>query len=103
MFCYQPDYKKPTEPVSKALFDQLVDSEQTRWLTARHRELRAALPAIMEGDTTLLGQWQDFEPFLKYCRKEERSTEKKGATTKGDAFASRAIEQRRILAFRRSH
>ena len=94
MFCYQPDYKKPTEPVSKALFDQLVDSEQTRWLTARHRELRAALPAIMEGDTTLLGQWQDFEPFLKYCRKEERSTEKKGATTKGEWFKSLTVEQK---------
>ena len=94
MFCYQPDYKKPTEPVSKALFDQLVDSEQTRWLTARHRELRAALPAIMEGDTTLLGQWQDFEPFLKYCRKEERSTEKKGTATKGEWFNSLTTEQK---------
>jgi len=94
MFCYQPDYKKPTEPVSKALFDQLVDSEQTRWLTARHRELRAALPAIMEGDTTLLGRWQDFEPFLKYCRKEERSTERKGTATKGEWFNSLTVEQK---------
>ena len=94
MFCYQPDYKKPTEPVSKALFDQLVDSEQTRWLTARHRELRAALPAIMEGDTTLLGRWQDFEPFLKYCRKEEQSTEKKGTATKGEWFNSLTVEQK---------
>ena len=34
MFCYQRNYQSPTEPVSKALFDSLVDSEQTRWLTA---------------------------------------------------------------------
>ena len=94
MFCYQPDYKKPTAPVSKALFDQLVDSEQTRWLTERHRELRAALPAIKEGDTALLGRWTADEAFQMYCIREETSTEKKGTKTRGQLFKAMTEEQR---------
>ena len=94
MFCYQPDYKKPTAPVNKALFDQLVDSEQTRWLTERHRELRAALPAIKEGDTALLGRWTADEAFQMYCIREETSTEKKGIKTRGQLFKAMTEEQR---------
>ena len=94
MFCYQKDIFKPTEPVSKALFDQLVDSEQTRWLTARHRELRAALPAIKEGDAALLAHWTDDEAFQMYCLREETSTEKKGDKTRGQLFKAMTQEQR---------
>ena len=94
MFCYQKDIYKPTEPVSKALFDQLVDSEQTRWLTARHRELRAALPAIKEGDAALLAHWTDDEAFQMYCLREETSTEKKGDKTRGQLFKAMTQEQR---------
>ena len=83
MFCYQRNYQSPTEPVSKALFDSLVDSEQTRWLTATHRELRAALPAISEGDKALLERWESFEPFVKYSQKQAASRARK---TKGQTI-----------------
>ena len=94
MFCYQQEIYKQTEPVNKALFDYLVDDERTRWLTAQHRELRAALPAIGEGDTALLSRWTSDEAFQMYCIKEEASTEKKGAKTRGHLFTKMTDLQR---------
>ena len=95
MFCYQRNYQSPTEPVSKALFDSLVDSEQTRWLTATHRELRAALPAIAEGDKKLLRRWKSFEPFVKYSVKQagSRARKAKGQTI-GEWWATLSEEQK---------
>ena len=95
MFCYQRNYQSPTEPVSKALFDSLVDSEQTRWLTATHRELRAALPAIAEGDKALLERWESFEPFVKYSQKQaaSRARKTKGQTI-GEWWATLSEEQK---------
>ena len=95
MFCYQRNYQSPTEPVSKTLFDSLVDSEQTRWLTATHRELRAALPAIAEGDKKLLRRWKSFEPFVKYSAKQAGSKAKKSkGQTIGEWWATLTEEQK---------
>ena len=43
MFCYQRSFGLPTEIVTASIFNQLVDSAQTRWLTREHRRLREAL------------------------------------------------------------
>ena len=57
MFCNQSRFDLPTAIVTAAIFNQLVDSAQTRWLTTQHRKLREALPSILEGDQDLLNQW----------------------------------------------
>ena len=94
MFCYQPDFFKPTVNVDPKLFSSLVDSKKTRDYTARHRELRAALPDILAGNRQLLGQWQHCEPFVNYCAKEERNTSPQGDTTKGEVFRAMTLEQK---------
>ncbi|MBR3080090.1 MAG: hypothetical protein IKH01_09860 [Prevotella sp.] len=43
MFCNQSRFDLPTAIVTESIFNQLVDSAQTRWLTTQHRKLREAL------------------------------------------------------------
>ena len=43
MFCNQSRFDLPTAIVTASIFNQLVDSAQTRWLTSEHRRLREAL------------------------------------------------------------
>ena len=43
MFCNQSRFDLPTAIVTESIFNQLVDSAQTRWLTSEHRRLREAL------------------------------------------------------------
>ena len=43
MFCNQSRFDLPTAIVTESIFNQLVDSAQTKWLTTEHRRLREAL------------------------------------------------------------
>ena len=43
MFCNQSRFDLPTAIVTESIFNQLVDSAQTKWLTTEHRKLREAL------------------------------------------------------------
>lgn len=61
MFCNQQRFDLPTAIVTAAIFNNLVDSAQTKWLTNEHRKLREALPSILEGDAELLAQWANDE------------------------------------------
>ena len=87
MFCNQSRFDLPTAIVTASIFNQLVDSAQTRWLTREHRKLREALPSILEGDAELLNQWAQDENFIKFCQGQEASRKKaSGGKTKGEAF-----------------
>ena len=95
MFCNQSRFDLPTAIVTAEIFNQLVDSAQTRWLTTEHRKLREALPAILEGDTDLLNQWVSDENFIKFCQGQEASRKRgSGGKTKGELFAQLPIEKK---------
>jgi len=47
MFCNQSRFDLPTTIVTAEVFNNLVDSAQTKWLTREHRRLREALPSIL--------------------------------------------------------
>ena len=77
------------------IFNQLVDSAQTRWLTREHRKLREALPSILEGDAELLNQWAQDENFIKFCQGQETSRRKAaGGKTKGEVFKALTLEKK---------
>ncbi|MCR5039429.1 MAG: hypothetical protein K6A94_08855, partial [Bacteroidales bacterium] len=85
----------PTAIVTAASFNQLVDSAQTKWLTNEHRNLREALPSILEGDAELLNQWANDENFIKFCQGQEASRKKAaGGKTKGEVFKALTIEKK---------
>ena len=95
MFCNQQRFDLPTAIVTASIFNQLVDSAQTRWLTREHRRLREALPSILEGDTELLNQWVNDENFIKFCQGQEASRKKvAGGKTKGEVFKALTIEKK---------
>ena len=95
MFCNQPRFDLPTAIVTADIFNRLVDSAQTRWLTTEHRKLREALPAILEGDTKLLDQWVSDENFMKFCQGQEASRKRaSGGNTKGELFQALPIEKK---------
>ena len=71
MFCNQSRFDLPTTIVTAEVFNNLVDSAQTKWLTKEHRKLREALPSILEGDAELLAQWANDENFIKFCQGQE--------------------------------
>ena len=95
MFCNQSRFDLPTAIVTASIFNQLVDSAQTRWLTREHRKLREALPSILEGDAELLAQWANDENFIKFCQGQEASRKKAaGGKTKGEVFKALTIEKK---------
>ena len=95
MFCNQSRFDLPTAIVTAEIFNQLVDSAQTRWLTTEHRKLREALPAIIEGDKELLNQWVSDENFIKFCQGQEASRKKgSGGKSKGELFTQLPIEKK---------
>ena len=95
MFCNQSRFDLPTAIVTASIFNQLVDSAQTRWLTREHRKLREALPSILEGDGALLNQWAQDENFIKFCQVQEASRKKAaGGKTKGEVFRALTIEKK---------
>ena len=95
MFCNQSRFDLPTAIVTASIFNQLVDSAQTRWLTREHRRLREALPSILEGDAELLNQWANNENFIKFCQGQEASRKKAaGGKTKGEVFKALTIEKK---------
>ena len=95
MFCNQQRFDLPTAIVTASIFNQLVDSAQTRWLTREHRKLREALPSILEGDTELLNQWASDENFIKFCQGQEASRKKAaGGKTKGEVFKALSLEKK---------
>ena len=95
MFCNQSRFDLPTAIVTADIFNNLVDSAQTRWLTTEHRKLREALPAILEGDTELLNQWAQDENFVKFCQGQEASKKRgSGGKTKGEVFKELPIEKK---------
>ena len=95
MFCNQSRFDLPTAIVTASIFNQLVDSAQTRWLTREHRKLREALPSILEGDSELLDQWANDENFIKFCQGQEASKKKAaGGKTKGEVFKALTIEKK---------
>ena len=95
MFCYQRSFDLPTAIVTAAIFNSLVDSAQTKWLTTQHRKLREALPSILEGDAELLAQWTQDENFQKFCQGQEASKKRvAGGKTKGEVFKALTIEKK---------
>ena len=95
MFCNQQRFDLPTTIVTLSLFNSLVDSAQTRWLTREHRRLREALPSILEGDAELLAQWTQDENFQKFCQGQEASKKRvAGGKTKGEVFKALTIEKK---------
>ena len=123
MFCNQSRFDLPTAIVTASIFNQLVDSAQTRWLTREHRRLREALAnsspklgevrrGLNEGistsvqttptppnsggeKNTLLNQWANDENFIKFCQRQEASRKKAtGGKTKGEVFKALTIEKK---------
>ena len=95
MFCNQQRFDLPTAIVTAAIFNSLVDSAQTKWLTTQHRRLREALPSILEGNAELLAQWTGDENFIKYCQGQEASKKRvAGGKTKGEVFKALTIEKK---------
>ena len=95
MFCNQQRFDLPTAIVTAAIFNSLVDSAQTKWLTTQHRRLREALPSILEGNAELLAQWTGDENFIKYCQGQEASKKRvAGGKTKGEVFKALTIDKK---------
>ena len=70
MFSFQREFSKPTEVVGRELFDSLVDSIQTRWLTREHRRWRDNMPSI-QADEALQRQWAGNEEFRRWCAEQQ--------------------------------
>ena len=95
MFCNQQRFDLPTAIVTLSLFNSLVDSAQTRWLTREHRRLREALPSILGGDEALKEQWAQDENFIKFCLGQEANRKRgAGGKTKGEIFKALTVEQK---------
>ena len=95
MFCNQSRFDLPTAIVTASIFNQLVDSAQTKWLTTEHRKLREALPAILDGDSELLQKWVSNENFIKFCQGQEASRKRgSGGKSKGELFQALPFEKK---------
>ena len=86
MFCYQREFRLPTEIVTQELLHQLVGSPQTRWLTQEHRRWRDNMPSIV-ADSALQEEWAKDEEFQKFCIEEPpRLRKQKDGKKKAEAF-----------------
>ena len=86
MFCFQREFRLPTEIVTQQLLHQLVGSPQTRWLTQEHRRWRDAMPSIV-ADEMLQEEWAKDEEFQKFCIEEPaRLRKQKDGKKKAEAF-----------------
>jgi len=86
MFCYQREFRLPTEIVTQQLLHQLVGSPQTRWLTQEHRRWRDQMPSIV-ADENLQEEWAKNEEFQKFCINEPaRLRKQKDGKKKAEAF-----------------
>ena len=95
MFCNQQRFDLPTTIVTLSLFNSLVDSAQTRWLTREHRRLREALPSILAGDAELLAQWAQDGEFNKFCQGQEANRKRgAGGKAKGEIFKALTLEKK---------
>ena len=97
MFCNQSRFDLPTTIVTAEVFNNLVDSAQTKWLTREHRRLREALPSILAIDkkSAELEKWARDENFIKFCQGQEASKKRgAGGKTKGEIFKALPIEKK---------
>ena len=86
MFCFQREFRLPTEIVTQQLLHQLVGSTQTRWLTQEHRRWRDAMPSIV-ADSALQEEWAKDGEFQKFCIEEPaRLRKQKDGKRKAEAF-----------------
>ena len=94
MFCYQREFRLPTETVTQQLLRQLVGSPQTRWLTKEHRRWRDNMPSIL-ADAQLQEQWAKDEEYQKWCIDQENDHRfvRKGVT-RAQAFKAMTLPQR---------
>ena len=94
MFCYQREFRLPTETVTQQLLRQLMGSPQTRWLTKEHRRWRDNMPSIL-ADAQLQEQWAKDEEYQKWCIDQENDHRfvRKGVT-RAQAFKAMTPPQR---------
>ena len=94
MFCYQREFRLPTETVTQQLLRQLVGSPQTRWLTKEHRRWRDNMPSIL-ADAQLQEQWAKDEEYQKWGIDQENDHRfvRKGVT-RAQAFKAMTLPQR---------
>ena len=86
MFCYQREFRLPTETVTQQLLRDLLGSAQTRWLTHEHRRWRDNMPSIIS-DEKLQEEWAKDEEFQKFCIEEPaRLRKQKDGRKKAEAF-----------------
>ena len=86
MFCYQREFRLPTETVTQQLLRDLLGSAQTRWLTHEHRRWRDNMPSIIS-DEKLQEEWAKDEEFQKFCIEEPARLQKqKDGKKKAEAF-----------------
>ena len=86
MFCYQREFRLPTETVKQQLLRDLLGSAQTRWLTHEHRRWRDNMPSIIS-DENLQEEWAKDEEFQKFCIEEPaRLRKQKDGKKKAEAF-----------------
>ena len=86
MFCYQREFRLPTETVTQQLLRDLLGSAQTRWLTHEHRRWRDNMPSIIS-DEKLQEEWAKDEEFQKFCIEEPaRLRKQKDGKKKAEAF-----------------
>ena len=103
MFCNQQRFDLPTAIVTLSLFNSLVDSAQTRWLTREHRRLRKSLTpdpsphgeGSIYTNPELLEQWKKDENFQKFCSVQEANRKRgAGGKTKGEIFKALTLEKK---------
>ena len=86
MFCYQREFRLPTETVTQQLLRDLLGSAQTRWLTHEHRRWRDNMPSIIS-DEKLQEEWAKDEEFQRFCIEEPaRLRKQKDGKKKAEAF-----------------
>ena len=94
MFCYQPEklfygemtpgvYNSATELMTPELWRQMTTSPQTRWLTAKHREVKDSLDDA---------RWAADADFLEYDRRMKRKRNSKA----GKAYAACDSDAKRV-------
>ncbi len=94
MFCYQREFRQPTELVTQQLFRDLLDSSQTRWLTKEHRRWRDQMPSIV-ADEKLQEEWAKDEEFQKFCIEEPvRLRKQKDGKKKAEAFEALTLPKK---------
>ena len=94
MFCFQQCFAQPTEPVTRQLLQQLLDSEETHRLTREHRRWREAMPSIL-ADADMQEEWARDAGFISFRNKQEKnSTRLKSGKTKGEMFQAMPLDKK---------